>query len=267
MKIVCLKGGIGNQIFEYCRFRQLQEEYADKVFLYCDHRGIKQHHNQILSDCFDIQIPRCPLSITVFIWGIKLLRQLRLFSWLYDDEAPNCMLIDDYCQDKKFTIKASTYLSFKKLSMSDESRHYLLLINQQIYPVAIHIRRGDYLHPSNINDFGLCSIDYYTTAVALIRNKNPESHFFLFSDDIEWAKNNLNFDNATYIEHNKTEKDYIDLYLMTQCKAHIIANSTFSYWGSRLTDHNLHICVYPLKWFNNPTWNIPDIFPSHWIGL
>lgn len=119
-------------------------------------------------------------------------------------------------------------------------------------------------NPSNI---GVCDISYYQKAIETIRKQHTDAHYFFFSDDIEWVRNHFSDDNATFIKKEETEPDYVDLYLMTKCKAHIIANSTFSFWGSLLTDHEKHLCIYPKRWFANPEWTVPDIFPSHWIAL
>ena len=82
MKIICLKGGLGNQMFEYCRYKMIKE----KAFLYYDSRKLKQHHNILISDVFSIDIPKNSLWIDILVWSIKLLRKFQIASFLYDDE-------------------------------------------------------------------------------------------------------------------------------------------------------------------------------------
>lgn len=266
MKIVCLKGGLGNQMFEYCRYRMLQAESRQSVYMFYNRRQLKQHQHLLVSDCFDIKLPHCPLWVSAATYLLMTLRQLHILGRLYDDERDDCILIDDYSQDKKFIRHAKSLFTFRT-ALADECVDYQTMIRQAVFPVAIHIRRGDYLHNNNLTDFGLCSDEYYQQAISKTTELHPEAQFFIFSDDIEWTRQHITPGNAVYVEHRKGVQDYVDLYLMTLCKAHIIANSTFSFWGSMLTDHAEHLCIYPKHWFANPQWTTPDIFPPHWIAL
>ena len=69
------------------------------------------------------------------------------------------------------------------------------------------------------------------------------------------------------MEKDTGEPDYIDLFLMTRCQGHIIANSTFSYWGAMLANDEDATNIYPHRWFANTEWTVPDIFPENWISL
>ena len=123
MKIICLKGGLGNQMFEYCRYKMIKE----KAFLYYDSRKLKQHHNILISDVFSIDMPKNSLWIDILVWSIKLLRKFQIASFLYDDEKyeEKVILIDDYCQDYKFIQKAHKYLHFKEFKINKESRVFV----------------------------------------------------------------------------------------------------------------------------------------------
>lgn len=266
MKILCIKGGLGNQLFEYCRYLSILEKKKEKVFLFFDYRQLKQHKYYMITDCFDIKLPKPPFYIDLLVYGIKLFRTIHLFPELYDDERTDCILIDDYCQDKKYLTNTQQFIKFRQLDLSNYDKECLAMIQASSFPVSVHIRRGDYLQNDNLENIGLCSISYYKSSIQAIKEQHPETTFFFFSDDIEWTKQNLPTSNAVYITRQETP-DYVDLYLMTKCKSHIIANSTFSYWGSKLADNDDHLCYYPAKWFINPEWNTPDIFPKHWISI
>jgi hypothetical protein len=114
---------------------------------------------------------------------------------------------------------------------------------------SIHVRRGDYLklsdhHPTQ-------NMDYYEGAISII---GREKNFLIFSDDIEWCKNNFNhLENKVFCESNE---DYEDLYLMSLCDHNIIANSSFSWWGSWLNKNKNKIVVGPKKWFGPSKKNI-----------
>lgn len=267
MKIICLKGGLGNQIFEYCRFRFLKETSGESISIHYDSRRLKQHGGTLLDRCFDISLPKRSVTIDIAVVFLKMLRSVHVMPRLYDDSRDDCVLIDDYCQNRRFIASARKWLPFHEFRLSEKTAQLLSIIDGEDYPVAVHVRRGDYLIEQNLDDFGLCTTDYYHSAINQILEKHPSARFFLFSDDMTWVKENLHVENAVCVEREQGEPDYIDLFLMTRCRGHIIANSTFSYWGAMLANDEGATNIYPRRWFANPTWTVPDIFPDDWIAL
>lgn len=267
MKIICLKGGLGNQIFEYCRFRFLKETSGESISIHYDSRRLKQHGGTLLDRCFDISLPKRSVTIDIAVVFLKMLRSVHVMPRLYDDSRDDCVLIDDYCQNRRFITSARKWLPFREFHLSEKTAQLLSIIDGEDYPVAVHVRRGDYLIEQNLDDFGLCTTYYYHSAINQILEKHPSARFFLFSDDMTWVKNNLHVENAVCVEREHGEPDYIDLFLMTRCRGHIIANSTFSFWGAMLANDERATNIYPRRWFANPTWTVPDIFPDDWIAL
>lgn len=135
--------------------------------------------------------------------------------------------------------------------------------------VSIHIRRGDYVNDKKTNQFhGVCDLNYYLRAIALIAKKVKSPKFFVFSDDIEWAKQNLLLKfPCIYVEHNTGKKDYEDMRLMSYCQHNIIANSSFSWWGAWLNKNKDKIVIAPKKWFNDKSINTKDLIPDSWIKI
>ena len=266
MKIVCLKGGLGNQLFEYCRYCQLKEAGKERTWLFYDPRRLKSHGRALLTDGFDVQLPATPFWVQLLVHGIKLLRELHLFPRLYDDQRDDCLLIDDYSQQHRFITDAKRMLPFRKLSLSPQIQALKQQIETTPNSVALHVRRGDYLHPTNLPHFGLCPLSYYQQAISHIRGQHPDATFFIFSDDVAWAEQNLADESVVFVQPHPNESDVIDLYLMSLCRHHILANSTFSFWAAHLSAHD-GINLYPSRWFADSTWHVPDIFPAHWIGL
>jgi hypothetical protein len=134
--------------------------------------------------------------------------------------------------------------------------------------VSLHIRRGDYVKIDAINKVhGTCSSKYYVKAADYINEKIANAKFFIFSDDIEWAKENLNFENPTTFVSNGKLKEYEELILMSFCKHHIIANSSFSWWGAWLNPNQGKIVIAPKKWLSDSSIDTHDLIPENWIRL
>ena len=132
--------------------------------------------------------------------------------------------------------------------------------------VSIHIRRGDYVEDAKTNSVhGTCSLDYYHKAVDMIAGRIKDPHFFIFSDDPGWVKENLKLDYpVTYINHNLGKKDYEDMRLMSLCRHQITANSSFSWWGAWLNKNPGKIVIVPGQWFKDNSINTKDLIPAGW---
>ncbi|MDR1473108.1 MAG: alpha-1,2-fucosyltransferase [Lactobacillales bacterium] len=149
----------------------------------------------------------------------------------------------DYVNKILDEIKSN--IKFTDKQLSDAASKFLMQIQQSENSVMIHIRRGDYVDIS----WPLCSRDYYLNAIKIIKQKvGGELSIFVFSDDIQKAKELLgdDYNNLVWIENTSTCED---LYLMSQCEHFIIANSTFSWWGEKLSKNQLNkIVIAPDEW-------------------
>ncbi|MDQ3108544.1 MAG: alpha-1,2-fucosyltransferase, partial [Bacteroidota bacterium] len=132
---------------------------------------------------------------------------------------------------------------------------------------SIHVRRGDYVHSESSNKYhGTCSIDYYERSAKILADQADVNHFFVFSDDPDWVRANIVLPYpATFVSHNQGRESYWDLYLMRHCKHHIIANSSFSWWGAWLNPSTEKIVIAPQNWFNDPSASNNEIIPEGWI--
>ena len=131
--------------------------------------------------------------------------------------------------------------------------------------ISVHIRRGDYLQ---FADHGLCSVTYYEQALALMMANVPDQQFFVFSDDLAWVKSNIPLPlGAIFIDWNQGVSSYHDLHLMSQCRHHIIANSSFSWWGAWLNNHPNKLVISPRNWMGNPAVSADRVVPESWHKL
>ncbi|WP_269931602.1 alpha-1,2-fucosyltransferase [Aminobacter sp. HY435] len=148
---------------------------------------------------------------------------------------------------------------------SDENRRHLAMI-AETPAISLHVRRGDYLLPENQTLFAACTESYYARALELIASEmRAEPLVYVFSDDPAWARDNLSLPfEKRVMGHNGRDDDYEDMRLMSACQHHIIANSTFSWWGAWLNPAPDKIVVAPATWFIDPKAANPDIIPEHW---
>lgn len=134
--------------------------------------------------------------------------------------------------------------------------------------VSIHLRRGDYLKPENQELFGgICTEKYYEQAFAYVKEKVKDARFFVFSDDPAYAKEKYGGEEFVIVDINHGKDSFYDIHLMSCCKHHICANSTFSFWGARLNPNRDKIMVRPLKQ-KNCDWYVPEKMKQlwkHWV--
>jgi len=141
-------------------------------------------------------------------------------------------------------------------------------IKSEPEPVSLHIRRGDYVSiPKIATVHGALPVSYYKEACDNILREKPNAHFFISSDDIKWAKENFPKEfPATFVSSTEIP-DYEELTLMSMCKHHIIANSTFSWWGAWLNQKLEKIVIAPKQWFNDPNRKNESLIPKSWIQI
>ena len=112
--------------------------------------------------------------------------------------------------------------------------------------VSVHVRRGDYLNPENVTMFGnICTDAYYQNAIDFVKRVIPDAHFYFFSDDVSYVKKRFPGDDYTIVDINHGRDSFYDMWLMSNCKHNICANSTFSFWGARLNPNENKIMIRP----------------------
>lgn len=135
--------------------------------------------------------------------------------------------------------------------------------------VSVHVRRGDYISQAAASaHFVSLGIDYFEGAIGYILEALPDASFFVFSDDPEWAKKNIRTSAPLYfVTHNAGHRDFEDLRLMSMCKHHIIANSSFSWWGAWLNEDKTKRVIAPSRWFTDPGMDTKDLTPASWMHM
>jgi hypothetical protein len=169
-------------------------------------------------------------------------------SWRYFEKFDNQVRQD-------FTIRPELVVHLKNIEQEIRANN----------SVSIHIRRSDFTTSKNASLHGVIPISFYHGAIEEIASKNPSSHFYVFSDDIAWVKENLTTKYPiTFVSNEVTKTAFEDFYLMTVCKHNIIANSTFSWWAAYLNNNPRKTVIAPEKWYNQAPYNYKDVYPLSW---
>lgn len=275
MIIVKLISGLGNQLFQYCIGRQLSLARGTELKLDISFfkgqslRSFKLHHYHIKAEiATEKEVSRFTniyadthLYAKVFRKGEKLVpkRNRRLFKehewWVYEPEllkASGNVYLDGYWQHYKYFENMNPSildeLTVNEPYTADEND--LLSAMQENNSVSLHIRRGDYMTDRDAYNFmGVMPVEYYNAAIKRIRDSVQHPAFFIFSDDLQWAKDNIKIDAPViHVNPDDGKKDYRELDLMSKCKHNIIANSSFSWWGAFLNRYPGKIVIAPRKW-------------------
>ena len=278
-----LAGGLGNQLFQYSAGRSLALQHNVNLRLLFNSNSQSEHNNSENSHLshFNIQalmINRIkpiehilPDSFINLIKGgfPKTFRETQL---RYDERFARLGLntrLKGYWQSERYFKKIEKKLrnDLKITTPPSNSNAQLLQKIASLPAVSVHIRRGDYVTNPEANAYhGTCDLNYYSRAMAYVRNHMIEDPvIFVFSDDPFWAKENFNSPFETiYVDINSASTCYEDLRLMACCEHNIIANSSFSWWGAWLNQNSKKIVVAPNKWYSDPTAYNPDILPEAW---
>jgi hypothetical protein len=293
MIITRLNGGLGNQMFQYSLGRNLSLKcHSD---LYFDISLLEKNPPNITPRNYELNI----FNIKAYIASSDLLKRVPflrkdavclgirkrftgepVFQYVkekdpnFHDEILSLsdnVYLDGYWQSEKYFSEIVDIIRKEFSFVNPPSA-----INQELLEkivgcnsVSVHIRRGDYVsNPKNMEIHGVLEIDYYMQALKLIRKNVKDLHVFVFSDDLSWVRNNLKTDFPLhFIGHNGAEKDYEDLRLMSNCKHHIIANSSFSWWGAWLCKNSDKIIYAPKKWFKTPDFDARNLIPDSWFVI
>jgi hypothetical protein len=281
MIIVNLYGGLGNQMFQYACAFSLANKFETGLHIK-KVTNLDEVNKNKLSDCFNMPFNYISLNVNYsFVNSIKKTLGIKTLSYYFEknfffnsdvSKLKPPVYLEGYFQSEKYFISQNEAIrSLYNFESVSNACFWSNEIKTDENSVAIHIRRGDYLNSTNIGKHGLCNIDYYIAAIQKISNKIPNCVFYIFSDDIECAKQEFNavVKNLRYVVHDSVKPDYYDMYLMSMCKHNIIANSTYSWWSAWLNNNPDKIVIAPSKWFADSVLQLQsaDIIPEAWIKI
>ncbi|MFX0199817.1 MAG: alpha-1,2-fucosyltransferase, partial [Candidatus Hodarchaeota archaeon] len=262
MVVVRIISGLGNQMFQYAAGRRLAIKLGVALKLdissYSEFYKLRSYDLGIFNIKENFATPKEVRQLTNISKNLfvricyRFLRKQQKPSESYYKEKhfhfdpdvlnlPDDVYLDGYWQSDKYFADIAEIIRQEfsvKTALQAKNQELAALIGS-CESVSLHIRRGDYVsNPRTSQMFVTCDLDYYYRCVDHISQTVQHPHFFVFSDDHQWAHDNLKLSFPTmFIDHNEADKAYEDLRLMSLCKHNIIANSSFSWWGAWLNNY------------------------------
>jgi hypothetical protein len=248
-------GGLGNQMFQYAAGLSALKEYSQFTNFKLDTSFYNGQERKVIVN-----------GLTGRGYDLDL------FNIKYDEieESPEGeLMLQGYFQNvsefENVIDEVKDQFTFKN-SFPENIQNLSSQIEKIESSVCLHVRRSDYVNNPKANAVhGVIGIEYYNTAMELIQLKYKNPVYYVFSDDIEWCKDNLKSDYEMHFvgDDYSGDRDSGHLFLMQMCKNHIIANSSFSWWAAFLSESNCTIA--PKKWRTDNTGC--DIILDNWIKL
>lgn len=291
MIVTRLIGGLGNQMFQYAVGRCLAEKHDTELRL--DITGFENYTlHKYKMNVFNIQERfSSDGDVANVLFGKNGFLRKMIFRKFKRTIKPNASFVrekqhyhfdpkilekpdntylagywqsEKYFKDIKDIIRREFSIKLRPDEKNKETAKQILAQNA----VSLHIRRGDYVTDEKTNaTLGVCDLAYYSRCIKHIAKSVENPHFFIFSDDPAWVRKNLKTSYPQRIvDHNSPERGYEDLRLMSKCKHHILANSSFSWWGAWLNPNEDKIVLAPKDWLKEYC-NTDDLIPEGWVRI
>ncbi len=276
MITIKLQGGLGNQLFQYAFAKALAKrlntdfEFDDSFYS----QNITKY-NQLFN--FDInyaisksQTPKCSWLLKRLSRSIGLKNYIAEPRFEFTDitgQIKDNVFLDGYWQSERYFMSIQSVIKHDFSTFKEPISQAALPILTQIKTtnsVCVHVRRGDYLTNGNYVVLGL---DYYQKAIDRLFDLFTDVHFFVFSDDINWCKASFERTaNFQFISDSQRFTLRDEFEMMQNCRHHITANSTLSWWAAWLNNNHSKVVICPQKWFFDHK-STKDLLPKTWIQL
>jgi hypothetical protein len=282
---IAIKGGLGNQLFQYALGSYLFKNYTADIFydvlpLRAEEKNLTQR-TFLLSTLFSgikftaehtHHLFYSAQDNTLVKWYKKFFRVLNRYTYISETHPARLLLknkatyyLDGYWQRADLAKLLINPINNAAENLLKNNR-YADLIRTSGQTVAIHIRRGDYISNAFINEqHGSCNLAYYLRAMACVEEKVNVDAYFIFSDDLAWAKENITSTRTLIFVEGHADAPVTDLLLMKSCHHQIISNSSFSCWASYLNVNPHKLVVAPVNWTRKEKTNELPLFEHTWM--
>jgi hypothetical protein len=275
--IARLRGGLGNQMFQYALGRCIAEKENRELLL--ETKGLEVQPG-ITARTYALDIFRISarimssrqahrsLAVPVHAYIVE-----RTPGFCQDVLKPSPFLsihLNGFWQSEKYfkSIAPVIRREFRFKRLGSAGRGWKAAILSERSPVCVHVRRQDYLAPQG-RYIGFVGSEYYRRAVDVVARRVANPHFFIFSDDLVWCEKSLKIGYPhSFVRYAGSDDNGArDLELMTMCKHFIIANSSFSWWAAWLSENPRKMVVAPARWFAGSRLDSRDLVPDTWTRV
>ncbi|MCD8318022.1 MAG: alpha-1,2-fucosyltransferase [Paraprevotella sp.] len=275
MRLIKMTGGLGNQMFIYAMYLKMKTEFPNVRIDLSDMVHYHVHQGYEMNRVFDLPrtefcINRTLKKVMEFLFFKTILERKQsgsllpytkryVWPWIYfkgfyQSERYFAEVADDVRKTFVFDVRKA---GARTIRVMDEMR-------ADPAAVSLHVRRGDYVSEKHWKSLGcICQRAYYLNAMSALEKRVSHPHYYVFSEDLDWVKDNLPLADADFVDWNRGEDSWQDMMLMSHCRHHIICNSTFSWWGAWLNPSPDKIVVAPAKWARDR--DSRTIAPEDWI--
>jgi hypothetical protein len=288
-------GGIGNQLFQYAAGRALSQKHAVDLALdvsFLERRFENVTPREYALGAFNIAerfataadvaalTYREPGVVSAAKRVVSRLgprngrREFFETSSRYDPgfkRLGGSVYLGGYFQSEKYFYTVAPLLRREiqlRTPLSSSAGKIADSIRAQGTPVSIHMRRGDYVtNPAAATHHGVLPAQYFQQAVATVKDRVRDPHFFVFSDEPDWAESYVGIDDPVTIVRGEGKADAEDIMLISMCRHHIISNSSFSWWGAWLSAAEGKVVIAPKRWFASESEDSSDIVPPGWLRI
>lgn len=265
-----LEGGLGNQMFQYAAGWAVAERLGCRLVL--DTSGL---HAKGLRTFRPFGLDSFRIEAEVDTLGSMALRACSLVRQPGFNHVPGLLesaragsRLQGYWQSEQFFAACRPTL-LQHFQLRQEPDAPTLATARRIgavqNAVSVHIRRGDYVRDHETARFhGNCALEYYLDCLQALRSQHPDMQVFVFSDDPQWVRENFPADPSLEVMQPQMASPAIDLWLMTLCRHHVVANSSFSWWGAWLATREGRKLA-PARWFTDiAKLDDGDLVPATW---
>lgn len=285
MRIVKFKGGLGNQMFQYAFGKYISGLFDDDVYFDCQ-AGRLPEIAELSADCkfIDDKQAKKFVRLSGFRKSSRTKRKIfAMFNAAFNKKyyfektreetdvkkLDKKLYFDGYWQCWKYLEgqKDNLIKDFRpKAGLSEAAKKDIAVISRR-ETVCLGIRLGDYT--AEQQHYMVCGADYYRRAIEYCLEHVQNPLFYVFSNDVEGAKQIMSeFEgraDVVYREEKDVLVNYEEMWVMAACRHAIIPNSTFHWWAAWLKDEGGHIIIAPEKWFGDG--KKIDIVPNGWVKI
>jgi hypothetical protein len=278
MRWIKITGGLGNQMFIYAFYLQMRKRFPNTRIDLTDMLKYNAHNGYELQRVFgisdnEVRLPQWLKKTIEFLFFktiIERKQNLETMEAYKKDYLYPLIYFKGFYQSERFFADVANEVrqafTFNKKMANSSTLAMLHDIDTNEHSVSLHVRRGDYMEPKFYERYGkVCTLEYYQRAIDHMLSINSQAKFYVFSNDIDWVKQNLNIANVAFIDFNQGKDSWQDMMLMSHCRHNVICNSSFSWWGAWLNPNPEKVVIAPKRWYSDI--EAPYITPNSWIRL